>query len=455
MSSSRDASGKRTAVVLGASAFVAVCILVPVVAHAALTTTTVRISLKSNGSEVNADNEFASVSGNGRLVTFESQGKFTPNDDGSDEDVFIRNTKTKKTSRVSVRQNRNEIPGANSAESSISSNGRYVAFASDGAFRPGDTNGFVDIYVKDRKTGGVKRVSVDKDDKQVMADAFDPAISAGGRYVAFISDGAFVPGDTNGDVDVYVRDLQNGTTRRASLRDDGGEPQVDSLNPSISANGRYVAFYNNDQQMTADSDYGFMVDYDVFVRDMSQGKTIRASLKSNGTEADPNDNQNNLTPVISADGRFVAFSADAFGTFVGTDTNNQPDVYIHNLVNGSTSRVSVKSDEQEATGSSGNGSERPLAISANGSKVAFEAYAALVPTDTNNERDVYLRDRGRGVTKRVSVKRNGAQITTGAGGQQLPAISGDGHWVAFQTIGKVTKGDAGNDFDVFRRGPLP
>jgi Tol biopolymer transport system component len=287
-----------------------------------------------------------------------------------------------------------------------------------------------------------------------MAGADNPAISASGRYVAFTSGGAFVPGDTNGYEDVYVRDLQQGTTRLASVRDDGGQPQVDSLNPSISSNGRYVAFYNNDQQMTGDSDYGFMVDYDVFVRDLAQKRTIRASLRSNGTEADPAGNQNNITPVISADGRFVAFSADSYGDYVGADANNQPDVYIHSLVNGSTTRVSVKSNEQEATGSSGEGSERPLAISADGSRVAFEANAALAAADTNNERDVYVRDRPAGTTKFASVKSNGGVITTGAGGQQLPAISGDGRWVAFQTIGKVTPGDAGSDFDVFRRGPF-
>jgi WD40 repeat protein len=453
VTSKREAFGRRAAI---ASAVAAVaCTAVPALAGAAGKTTTVRVSVKSSGAEVNTDNEYGAVSGDGHLVTFESSGKFTPGDDDTDEDVFIRNVKTRKTSRVSVRPNGKEVAEANSAESAISSSGRYVAFASDGAFKPGDTNGFVDIYVKDRKTGAVKRASLSNADNQVMAGADNPAISASGRYVAFTSGGAFVPGDTNGYEDVYVRDLQQGTTRLASVRDDGGQPQVDSLNPSISSNGRYVAFYNNDQQMTGDSDYGFMVDYDVFVRDLSQKRTIRASLRSNGTEADPAGNQNNITPVISADGRFVAFSADSYGDYVGTDANNQPDVYIHSLVNGSTTRVSVKSNEQEATGSSGEGSERPLAISSDGSRVAFEAYAALAPADTNNERDVYVRDRPAGVTRFASVKANGGVITTGAGGQQLPAISANGRWVAFQTIGQVTPGDAGSDFDVFRRGPLP
>jgi Tol biopolymer transport system component len=449
----REATIQRWAAAFAVIALVVVAGVVVSTAWAA-PATTVRVSLKSNGTEVNTDNEYPSVSGNGQFVAFESAGKFTANDDGVDEDVFVRNRSTKKTTRVSVKANGKEIPGANSAQSSISANGRYVAFASDGAFVAGDTNGRADIYVKDRDTGKVTRASLGKTGNQVSADAINPAISANGRYVGFLSDGAFDPTDSNGMNDVYVRDLTNRTTRRASVRNNGTETEGDAGNPSISANGRYVAFYSNDQQMTADTDYGFLVDYDVFVRDMTQNNTIRASLKSDGAEADPAGNQDNQTPVISADGRFVAFSADSYGAFVPTDANNQPDVYVHNLQNGKTTRVSVKSNGQEAAGSSGTGSERPLAISADGTRVAFEAYAALVGTDTNNERDVYLRDRTANTTRRVSVKSNGDQVTSGAGGQQLPAISGDGNWAAFQTVAHVTPGDAGMDFDAFLRGPL-
>jgi Tol biopolymer transport system component len=450
--SRRGATGKRTAIaVAGVLLLAGLCSAVSWAGGP----TTVRISVKSNGAEVNTDNEYAAVSGNGRFVTFESSGRFTPNDDGVDEDVFLRDTTTKTTTRVSVKPNGAEVPGANSAQSSISSSGRYVAFTSDGAFRPGDTNGDEDIWVKDLQTGKVTRASLDNAENELMAGSQDPAISANGRYVAFRTDGAFAPSDTNGENDIYLRDLVNGTTRRASVRDNGTQPIYDSLNPSVSANGRYVAFYNNDQEMTADTDYGFMVDYDCFVRDMSQHKTIRVSLKSNGIEADPNNNQNNITPVISADGHFVAFSADSLGDFAPVDTNNQPDVYVHNMQTGKTIMVSVKSNGQPVTGSSGMGSERPLAISADGTSVAFEANAALVGSDTNNERDVYLRDRPATTTIRVSVKPGGGQVTTGAGGQQLPALSGDGHWAAFQTIGQVTASDSGTDFDVFDRGPLP
>src|SRR3954451_17844037 len=185
-----------------------------------------------------------------------------------------------------------------------------------------------------------------------------------------------------------------------------------------------------------------MVDYDAFVRDIKTNKTIRVSLKSDGTEADPANNQDNKTPVISADGRFVAFTADQYGAFTPGDKNNQFDVYVHNMTNGQTRRVSVKSSGYEAKGASGSGSERPLAISADGQSIAFESYARLANNDTNSERDVYLRDQKAATTRRISIKPNGGQVTTGGGGQQLPAISGDGNWVAFQTIGTVLPGAA-------------
>jgi Tol biopolymer transport system component len=420
---------------------------------------TAPVSVTSHGREVNSDNEFAQMSADGRLVVFESGGKFTKGDDGGDDDVFLHGRQTGKTTRVSVKADGKEVPGADSAEASMSANGRHVAFVSDGKLVKKDKNAYPDVYVKDMQTGKLTLASLDTNDHQVNASALEPALSADGRHVAFTSDGAFDPGHTNGSEDVYVRNLAVGTTERASLRYDGSQSDADAITPSISANGRYVAFASFDQQMTADSDYGFAVDRDVFVRDLQKNKTIRASLGSNGQEVSPTANQANVDPVISADGRHVAFYADGAGDYVAGDNNNDYDVYVKNLANGSLVDASVKSngDQVTALGGSNNAlgaSERPLAISSNGRFVAFEAYAALVAGDTNGERDVYLHDAKTGKTTLASVKSGGGQVTSGAGGQQLPAISADGRWVAFQTIAKVAGHDPGNDFDVFERGPL-
>ncbi len=421
------------------------------------------VSATSAGKEVNKDNEFAQVSGNGRFVVFESGGRFTKGDDGGDDDVFRRDRATGRTTRVSVKANGKEVSGADSVEASISANGRYVAFASDGELVKRDKNSYADVYVKDMKTGELTLASLDTSGHQVNANAIEPALSADGTHVAFLSDGAFDSGDTNGYWDVYVRNFATKKTELASLTSNGspGDSNITD-NISISQNGRYVAFDSPDQGMTPDGDYGFAVDWDVFVRDLKRNKTIRASLRANGQEASPTHNQNNVDPVISADGRRVAFYADGSGDFTSSDANNDYDVYVKNLATGKLTLASVKSNGGQVTALGGannalGASERPLAISADGRFVAFEAYAALVGNDTNDERDVYLHDRKTGKTTRVSVKNggpNGGQVTSGAGGQQLPAISADGRWVAFQTMAKVAGGDSGSDFDVFERGPL-
>jgi TolB protein len=412
--------------------------------------TTVRVSLKSNGAEVNADNDAPAISGNGRYVAFESVGKFTPGDSGTDADVFVRDLATGKTLRASVKSNGTEVNSADGSEgASISSDGRFVAFTSDAALGPGDTNGALDVYVHDFKKGTTRRMSLTSAGAQVLADSENASISADGRYVAFQSDGALAPGDTNGVTDAYVRDRSTGKTRRASVRAGFAQPTEDSTDPSISGDGRYVAFVTSDGQMTAQPDYGPfpLLDNDVFVRDMTDHTTKRVSLKSSGTEADPNSQVASRDPAISANGGSVTFISP--GKFVAADTNGVDDVYVRNLKANTTRLVSVKSNG--AVGNSDSGVAAPAPLSSSGRYVAFESNADLVPTDGNGFRDVYLRDRTGGTTTRVSVRSNGAAV---AANHQEPSITADGRFVAFASLGAFTGGHSGNDFDVFLRGPL-
>ena len=132
---------------------------------------TIRVSVKSNGKEANsAESEYPSLSANGRFVSFESPGHFTKGDDGADDDVFVHDRKTGKTTRVSLKSNGSEASG-DSEQSSISANGRYVAFHSDAILVSSDTNGFEDIYVHDRKTGKTVRASLKSNGDQVFADS--------------------------------------------------------------------------------------------------------------------------------------------------------------------------------------------------------------------------------------------------------------------------------------------
>jgi Tol biopolymer transport system component len=407
------------------------------------------VSLKSNGAEVNADNDSPAISGDGRYVAFQSVGAFTAGDAGTDGDVFVRDLSTGKTLRASVKSNGMEVNTVDGSEdASISSDGRFVAFTSDAALSPGDTNGALDVYVHDFKNGTTRRMSLTSAGAQVLADSENPSISTDGRYVAFQSDGALASGDTNGVTDVYLRDRSTGKTKRASLRAGVAQPTEDSTDPSISGDGRYVAFVTSDDQMTAQPDYGPspLLDDDVFVRDMTAHTTRRVSLKTDGTEADTNSQVASRNPSISANGGFVTFVSP--GAFSPTDTNGVDDVYVRNLTANKTRLVSLKSNGSVAGKDSGVAAPAPL--SSSGRYVAFESNAQLVPSDGNTYRDVYLRDIRAG-TRRISVKSNGAGVSAN---HQEPTISADGRFVAFASLGGFTAGDSGNDFDVFLRGPL-
>jgi Tol biopolymer transport system component len=412
--------------------------------------TTTRVTLTSNGTEVNADADAPAISGNGRYVAFESVGAFTAGDAGTDADVFVRDLQMGKTARASVKSNGTEVnTGDGSEGASISSDGRLVAFTSDAALSPGDTNGALDVYVHDFKNGTTRRMSLTSAGAQMLTDSENASISADGRYVAFQSDAPFASGDTNGVSDVYVRDRSTGKTMRASLRAGLAQPTEDSTDPAISGDGSRVAFVTPDSQMTAQPDYGPdpLLDNDVFVRDMAAHTTKRVSLNSAGNEASTNSQVASSDPAISANGKFVTFISN--GKFAAADTNIKQDVYVRSINGNSTRLVSLKSNGSAASNDSGVAA--PAVLSSSGRYVAFESVAQLVPSDGNTYRDVYLRDRTAGTTTRVSVKSNGGGVSAN---HQEPSISADGRFVAFASLGAFSAGYSGNDFDVFLRGPL-
>ena len=189
--------------------------------------------------------------------------------------------------------------------SALSADGRYVAFQSAaGNLVAGDTNGTWDIFVRDRTTGATTRVSVASDGTQGNSASSAPVLSADGRTVAFYSSASnLVVGDT-GWADVFVRDLTTGVTRRVSVASDGSQANSDSVIPALSADGRYVAFVSLASNLVAGDTNG---QSDVFVRDLAMGQTVRVSFASDGAQA----NGWSRSPTISADGRYVAFTSTA------------------------------------------------------------------------------------------------------------------------------------------------
>src|SRR5688572_4209052 len=180
------------------------------------------------------------------------------------------------TERVSVGSGGSQGDGTSHA-SAISADGRYVAFASWASnLVAGDTNGSGDVFVRDRQTGTTERVSVASGGSEGDADSWEPAISADGRYVAFSSSASnLVPDDTNGTFDVFIRDRQTGTTERVSVASDGSEGNAGSWEPVIGADGPDVAFSSLADNLVPGDTNGVM---DVFVRDRQAGTTERISV---------------------------------------------------------------------------------------------------------------------------------------------------------------------------------
>ena len=147
-----------------------------------------------------------------------------------------------------------------------------------------------------------------------------------GRYVAFMSGSSdlVATADTNGLLDVFLRDNVTGTTQRVSLASDGGEPDGSSYSPSVSNDGRYVAFGSDASNLVAGGDS--LGNSDVFVRDMTLGVTTRVSVNTSGLEPDAGSYQ----AAISADGQRITFASDATDLVVG-DANGSTDVFVHYL----------------------------------------------------------------------------------------------------------------------------
>src|SRR5260221_5843339 len=259
---------------------------------------------------------------------------------------------------------------------------------------------------------------------------YGPTISPDGRYVAFDSESSnLVPGDTNGYSDIFVYDRVTGTTELVSIATGGAQGNSHSTAESISGDGRYVAFESVASNLVPGDTNGF---FDVFVRDRQAGTTERVSVSTDGSQGDGD----SLACSISSDGRYVAFFSRAT-TLIPADTNAVGDVFVHDRRTGMTERVSVASDGSQGNEVSGNN-----LISGDGRYVVFDSSASnLVDGDTNGTLDNFVRDLRSGTTELVSIAPDG---TVGNGFSYSPAISADGRFVIFFSgASNLVPGDMG------------
>jgi Tol biopolymer transport system component len=332
-------------------------------------------------------------------VAFESiASNLVASDANGATDVFVRDLKTKVTTRVSVRKG-NAASSGGGSNPSISANGQRIAFQSSVSdLIRNDTNGSLDVFVWKAATKRITRVSVGPNGIQSdlppvprpayggERESFDAAISGDGRSVAFASTATnLVTDDTNGVGDIFVHDLTTSVTRRVSLTSAGqqvttGFKGSGSFSPSISHDGKVVAFLSNSYSLVPNASHLHQIDS--YVVNLNTGVMRRVEKTFDGAETARGAD----SPSVSPDGRFVLFSSSDANVVSG-DTNANSDVFVRDLRTGRTRLVSVGRHGAQADGGSGN----PVA-SSGAAVVAFDSTATnLVANDTNGVNDIFTR----------------------------------------------------------------
>ncbi|MGK7296956.1 MAG: TolB family protein [Candidatus Wenzhouxiangella sp. M2_3B_020] len=294
----------------------------------------------------------------------------------------------------------------------------------------------------------IERISVADDEAQANADSYQASISDDGSVVAFRSNADnLITGDTNDWTDVFLRDMDTGTTARISLQPDGSETPAYSMAPSISDDGNTVAFESRVQMnkvtLTA-------------VFDATTG-TVEQLLPREVSGNPASRHKGRLLPSLSGNGQFVAFHSkspfqDAYPASVrppNDDANGTFDVFVFDIATDPAPPLERVS--RDSSGDGGRGESASATLSDDGNVVAFHSYADdLVADDLNGHEDAFVRFRNAGSsTLMVSVTPAGIP---GNGDSLRPFVSGNGDFVAFRSqASDLVAGDTNGHWDIFVR----
>lgn len=405
---------------------------------------TQRVSLSSRGAQGELSSVGGALSADGRFVAFTSNSTALTRDSQADlngtSDVFVVDRQSGRVELMSIALTGATGNGA-SLLAGVSGDGRFVAFESYSSdLVPSDSNAREDVFVRDRVAGVTTRVSVGPGGAQADGGSFRAALSLDGRSIAFASWATnLTTSAVNGRLLVYVHDRLLGVTELVSVGVGGVSPNEDCDFPSISANGARVAFITEANNL-APGDPDLSPSWDVFVRDRPSATTLVATLSDQGVWA----NGPAQRHILSPNGRYVAFDCGA-NNLVAGDTNAHSDLFVRDLELGTT-RIGVLAPD----GGFANDWSLYPSFSLDGRLLAFASYATnLVPNDTNNRVDAFVRDLSTGAVQRVNVGANGAQSAFGA---NVGMISADGNHVVLSTIADdLVPGDTNTFNDVYVR----
>ncbi|MHB0939330.1 MAG: Ig-like domain-containing protein [Armatimonadota bacterium] len=362
------------------------------------------------------------ISANGKCIAFVSSAwNLAPDDTNWCQDVFVYDRETEQITRVSE----SSIGGQADDDSSfcdISGDGRYVVFSSRSAkLVPGDTNDLWDVFRHDRLTGQTIRVSVSSSGQQSNGQSGDqvkPIISGDGRYVLFLSAATnFIVGDVNTSYDAFLHDCQTGETTAVALISTGSLPIAGCLTANMSADARFIVYSTNSPILP-----GVSSSYrQLYIRDRQTGQISLVSSTASGAVG----NNASYRGSVSLDGRYVAFDSNATNLVAG-DANSRTDIFIKDRQTGAVVCASVA-----GSGAFGNNFSMYPEISQDGSHVTYRSLASnLVTNDFNADYDVFLFDRVGASLTCASVTPFGSP---GNGASNLPEISATGRFVTFMS----------------------
>lgn len=402
-----------------------------------------RVSLGLNGAEGNEDSFSPKISADGRFIIFRSfANNLVANDTNTQEDLFQIEVATGSVKRINVTSAGGQVTGA-LVGYAISADGRFVAFSTTApGLVSGDANALADVFVRDTVNNTTSRVSTGIG-ADVNGSSIVPSISGDGRYVAYESTATnLVAGDTNGVRDVFVYDRTTSTTTLLSKSRGGTLANARSFNAIVSANGNAVAFYSDASNLVAGDTN---VAGDVFVRDLAANTVDIVSVSTSGAQGNGISGADDI--ALSADGKLIAFDSSATNLVAG-DTNARLDVFLRNLTvpnAPTTTRISVST-----AGVQGDGLSYLDTITPDGRYIVFDSSSTNFSTpDTNMSFDVFLHERATGTTTRVSVAAGNVE---GDAESSFGDISADGSRLAFSSFAtNLVPNDTNSFVDVFLR----
>ncbi|MEV2214959.1 hypothetical protein AB0H86_26545 [Streptomyces sp. NPDC050997] len=416
---------------------------------------TERVNVTAEGTQANDYSDVGGISANGRYIAFDSAAtNLVPGDTNGFSDIFVKDLHTGTIKRVNVADDGTQADNE-WVTYSLSANGRYIAFSSYADnLAPGDTLDAQDVFVHDRLTG---RTEVLVQAGADGAQTYEPSISANGRYVAFTSSRSdLVPGDTNDRGDVFVRDRWKKTTKRVSVADDGSQSDGFSEGAAISADGTRVGF-RTQFSLEAGDEAGTRPDAsgvrrpEAFIFYVHDTRTGRTVLAAHTRDGVPVAARGNIG--LSPDGRYALYASE-WSEIVPGDTNDKRDVFAKDLATGATQRLTLAYDGSEPNDHSAGGTANFFggpALSADNRHVVFTSYADnLVPGDTNGDPDAFVRDLVTGEVQRVNVAEDGTQSDKAQ--RSSPVVDAFGRTVAFSSPGdNLVPGDTNDTADAFVR----